>query len=45
MFKGYLAFGVIVLIMFANASMSGSRILDPFGIAPSKPQGPGQVHK
>lgn len=43
--KSYGVFGIALLIAFLLATMDGRQLIDPFGIKPSRPTGPGQVHK
>jgi len=43
--KGYAGFGVLILVLFFLACQDGRQMIDPFGISPSRPTGPGQVHK
>lgn len=43
--KGYIGFGILILLLFAQAGMDGRQLIDPFGVSPSRPTGPGQVHK
>lgn len=46
MVRAYIVFGTFLCILFCYAQANGWKVIDPFGVAISRPTGPGgHYHK